>query len=57
MQQLETSEQIVEAEQQYKRECKGRALALTRMSTDCWILTFFTSSQNVVMILNVRRLS
>jgi hypothetical protein len=30
MQQLETSKQIVEAEQKYKRECKGRSLALTR---------------------------
>ena len=30
MQQLETSKQIVEAEQQHKRECKGRSLALTR---------------------------
>ncbi len=30
MQQLTTSKQIVEAEQKYKRECKGRSLALTR---------------------------
>jgi predicted nucleic acid-binding Zn finger protein len=30
MQQLETSKQIVEAEHKYKRECKGRSLALTR---------------------------
>jgi hypothetical protein len=30
MQQLETSKQIVEEEQKYKRECKGRILALTR---------------------------
>ena len=30
MQQLETSIQIVEAEQKYKRECKGRRLAITR---------------------------
>jgi len=31
IQQLETSKQIVEeAEQKYKRECKGRSLALTR---------------------------
>src|SRR5215208_4321400 len=30
IQQLETSKQIVEAEQIYKRECKGRSLALTR---------------------------
>jgi|SRR5215204_623813 len=29
-QELTTSKQIVEAEQRYKRECKGRALALTR---------------------------
>jgi predicted nucleic acid-binding Zn finger protein len=29
-QELTTSKQIVEAEQKYKRECKGRALALTR---------------------------
>jgi hypothetical protein len=30
MQQLETSKQIVEAEQKYKRECKGRSLARTK---------------------------
>jgi predicted nucleic acid-binding Zn finger protein len=30
MQQLETSKQILEEEQKYKRECKGRSLALTR---------------------------
>jgi hypothetical protein len=30
MQQLEISKQIVEAEQKYKRECKGRALAISR---------------------------
>jgi hypothetical protein len=30
MQQLETSKQIVEAEQRYRRECKGRALAISR---------------------------
>ncbi|HZB15523.1 MAG TPA: hypothetical protein VE445_00025 [Nitrososphaeraceae archaeon] len=30
MQQLTTSKQIVEEEQKYKRECKGRSLALTR---------------------------
>jgi predicted nucleic acid-binding Zn finger protein len=30
MRQLETSKQIVKTEQKYKRECKGRALALTR---------------------------
>jgi predicted nucleic acid-binding Zn finger protein len=30
MQQLEASKQIVEAEQKYKRECKGRSLALTK---------------------------
>ena len=29
-QELTTSKQIVEAEQRYKRECKGRSLALTR---------------------------
>jgi predicted nucleic acid-binding Zn finger protein len=29
-QELTTSKQIVEEEQKYKRECKGRALALTR---------------------------
>jgi predicted nucleic acid-binding Zn finger protein len=30
MQQLTTSKQIVEAEQKYKRECKGRSLTLTK---------------------------
>ena len=30
MQQLETSKQIVEEEQRCKRECKGRALAISR---------------------------
>ena len=30
MQQLETSKQIVEAEQEQKRECKGRRLAISR---------------------------
>ena len=30
MQQLTTSKQIVEEEQKYKRECKGRSLALTK---------------------------
>ena len=30
MQQLETSKQIVEAEQKYKRECKGRVLAISQ---------------------------
>jgi predicted nucleic acid-binding Zn finger protein len=29
-QELTTSKQIIEAEQKYKRECKGRSLALTR---------------------------
>ena len=29
-QELTTSKQIVEAEQKYKRECKGRSLALTK---------------------------
>jgi len=47
MQQLETSKQIVEEEQKYKRECKGRSLALTRnvyllVSTD----TFYCQSES-----------
>ena len=48
MQQLETSKQIVEeAEQKYKRECKGRCLALTRkvyrlMQTD----VFYVESES-----------
>ena len=37
MQQLETSKQIVEEEQQYKRMCKGRSLAQSqKMSTVLW---------------------
>ena len=30
MRQLETSKSVVEEEQKYKRECKGRALAISR---------------------------
>ena len=47
MQQLETSKQIVEEEQKYKRECKGRALAISRriyhlMQTD----VFYVESES-----------
>ena len=30
MRQLETSKSVVEEEQKYKRECKGRALTISR---------------------------
>ena len=46
-QQLETRKEIVEAEQRYRRECKGRALAISRriyrlMQTD----VFYVESES-----------